>query len=147
MSGKTLGWLVVAVLVIVGGYLFLNQNRGQAPQQTQTLPTEQQPAVEEEEVPAGREEKMEEVTVEYTETGFNPQNLTVSVGAKVTWTNNSGASLQVSSAPHPVHTDFPALNQNSIDDGESVSFVFEEVGTYKYHNHLNASHFGSVTVE
>lgn len=145
MSGKTLGWLVIGALIIVGGYFVLTQQRGQAPQQAQPTPTQVEEVTTEE--GATPKEEVEEAAIDYTENGFDPQNLTVSAGTRVTWTNNSADSLQIASAPHPIHTNFPALNQAAIDAGESVSFVFEEPGTYKYHNHLNASQTGSVTVE
>lgn len=145
MNGKTLGWLAVAVLVIVGGYLLFSQKKGEAPPQTQTTPTiAEETTTEAETTPT---EEMQEVTVNYTSDGFNPQDLTVKVGTKTTWTNKSGDKLQVSSSPHPLHTDYPALNQKAIEDGDSVSFVFDKAGTYKYHNHLNTSHQGSVVVE
>lgn len=141
MSGKTLGGLIVAVLIIAGVVLVLNQQRGQAPQQEtqEVAPTESEEVV--------VEEKAEEVEVAYTENGFDPQELTVEVGTKVTWMNAGGASLQIASAPHPIHTNYPKLNQQAVAGGESVSFVFNDTGTFKYHNHLNASHTGSVTVE
>lgn len=143
MSGKTLGALAVGLLVVVGLFLVLNRNP-QTPQQTQTTLTEE---VANETVEIGEDADMEEATITYTANGFTPQNMTVEVGTKVIWVNNSGAGMQVSSSPHPLHTDNPEMNQKVVGDGESVSFVFEEGGTYRYHNHLNAKNTGSIVVE
>ncbi|MBI2008518.1 hypothetical protein HYS82_02580 [Candidatus Amesbacteria bacterium] len=82
-----------------------------------------------------------------TPSGFVPSDLTIQAGTHVTWTNQSGVTGNVSSDPHPVHTDFPALNLGDFPAGGSVSLTFTTPGTYTYHNHLNPSQAGSVTVQ
>ena len=91
--------------------------------------------------------KMEEKNVTVNVNVFSPQTLTINTGTKVTWTNKSGETTTVNSAPHPTHTLFPFLNLGSFDDGASVEVVFDKAGTYKYHNHLNPSQTGTVVVE
>lgn len=93
-----------------------------------------------------KQKKGEEVSIFLTPAGFVPSNLTIKAGAKVIWTNQSEGTGDVSSAPHPAHTDYPALNLGNFGTGQSVSLTFNTPGTYKYHNHLNSSQFGSVTV-
>ena len=75
MSGKTLGWLAIVLLVIVGGFLVFNQNKGQTPKQGETVPTAAEEATIEDEEDSDSEEAIDEMTVDYTETGFAPQNL------------------------------------------------------------------------
>ena len=79
----------------------------------------------------------------------DPYNSTflVTAGTKVTWTNSSGSIANVSSDPHPIHTNYPPLNLGKFDDGGSVSLVFDKPGTYGYHNHLIPSQTGKVIVE
>jgi len=64
---------------------------------------------------------------------------------------SEGATAQeeniVNSALHPTHLEYPPLNLGVIKPGESKSLTFPEAGTYKYHDHLNPSLFGSVTVQ
>lgn len=94
-----------------------------------------------------KQKKGEEVSIFLTPSGFVPSDLTIKAGAKVIWTNQSEGTGDVSSAPHPAHTDYPALNLGNFGTGQSVSLTFNTPGTYKYHNHLNPSQFGSVTVK
>lgn len=88
-----------------------------------------------------------ETTVAVTSSGFVPQTITIKAGTKVTWTNQAGAVVTVDSAQHPTHLVYPPLNLGQFPDGSSVSLVFDKPGIYKYHNHLNPTQFGSVTVE
>ncbi len=83
--------------------------------------------------------------VSYDSDGFSPATISVEVGTKVTWTNDSGSDMWVASDPHPVHTDFSRFDQ--LKSGDSYSFTFEEAGTYEYHNHLNSGDTGSVVVK
>ena len=82
-----------------------------------------------------------------TDAGFEPQTVTVKAGAKVVWTNDTSATANVSSASHPTHLIYPPLNLANFEPGDSVSLVFEEAGTYKYHDHLNPTKFGTAVVE
>jgi len=80
-------------------------------------------------------------------TGFEPQAITIKTGQTVTWTNQSGTNVFVASSPHPSHTDYLPLNLGIIKNGDSKSLSFPTPGTYKYHNHLNAGQYGSITVQ
>ena len=82
----------------------------------------------------------------YTDSGFSPAQVNVKVGDTVTFENDSKASVQVNSAPHPSHTQFPEFNIGSIAPGESKSVKLTTAGTKKYHNHLNSSQSGSIVV-
>lgn len=88
-----------------------------------------------------------EVMIQVTPSGFNPQTVTVKAGTKVSWINNSGQSVSINSAPHPLHSDYPPLNLGRVDDGGLISLVFDKAGTYGYHNHLNPSWTGDIVVE
>lgn len=85
--------------------------------------------------------------ITYTDSGFSPAQVNVKVGDTVTFKNDSESTVQVNSAPHPVHTQFPELNIGSIAAGESRTVTFTTAGTKKYHNHLNPSQNGTIVVE
>lgn len=95
--------------------------------------------------------------VTYGTGGFSPSEVTIKKGGTVTWTNRGGAALWVASAMHPTHAlyDGTTLEQHcavgggfdQCANGTTYSFTFTKVGTWKYHNHENPSHFGSVVVE
>ena len=80
--------------------------------------------------------------------GWNPSAITVKKGETVTWINEdpNGAHWPASS-PHPAHTDYPEFDPKApIAPGQSWSFKFDRVGTWHYHDHLNASTYGYGTV-
>jgi plastocyanin len=85
--------------------------------------------------------------IAYGAGGFAPQNIVIDTGQTVTWSNNSGIDADVSSSPHPTHTDYPPLNLGTLSSGSTLSLTFTSKGIYKYHNHLNPSQFGTITVE
>ena len=102
--------------------------------------------------------------IEMTSSGFAPSMLTVSKGDTVNWINRDTEKHWPASAVHPTHTVYPGsdikkcfeagTDKTSIfdacrglDPGESYSFTFNEIGTWGYHDHLNAKLFGKVTVK
>ncbi|OGM26233.1 hypothetical protein A2962_04325 [Candidatus Woesebacteria bacterium RIFCSPLOWO2_01_FULL_39_61] len=156
--GKKPMWQWVAIYVVIGVviyglvyYLYLSKRQtnpysteSQNSNVSQTNPTSGQTTTSGN---ANDQTNQEEVNVTLTKSGFSPQTITISQGAKVIWTNESGTTTTVNSADHPTHLKYPPLNLGSFTNGESLSLVFDTPGTYGYHNHLNASQFGTVTVE
>ncbi|OGG14521.1 hypothetical protein A2773_05585 [Candidatus Gottesmanbacteria bacterium RIFCSPHIGHO2_01_FULL_39_10] len=132
----------VVVLVLVAGFMMMqNQTATTITPNTNAEPT----SVVEEVGPT--EEVMEKNVVNYSDSGFSPQSLTVKVGTPVTFINQSAGQMWVASAPHPQHTDYPEFDElKSVEKDGEYTFTFDKVGTWKYHNHKNASDFGSVTV-
>lgn len=88
-----------------------------------------------------------QTSITYSSTGFQPGRITIKAGDTVNWTNQSGTDVGLNSAPHPSHTDYPPLNIGIIQNSDSASLIFPVPGVYKYHNHLNSSHYGSITVQ
>ena len=96
------------------------------------------------------------LSVSYTDNGFVPSTLTVQAGDSVTFVNDSSGSFWPASAIHPSHTAYPTTGGcigstfdacEALSPGSSWSFVFDIPGSWKYHNHLNAGHFGTIVVE
>ncbi len=92
-------------------------------------------------------DEVNSVVIAYSDSGFAPASINAKVGQEVVFKNNSTKELQVNSAPHPAHTLYQELNIGEISEGESKSTTFAKAGSYKYHNHLNASEYGSIVVE
>ena len=90
---------------------------------------------------------MGEAVVTYTDNGFMPATITVKKGTAVTFRNESTGGMWTASATHPTHQLLPGFDQKkSVVKGGTYEYTFAKVGTWKYHNHVAASDFGSVTV-
>lgn len=100
--------------------------------------------------------------VTYTDSGFLPSTITIKKGQTVTWKNESSRQMWTASAVHPTHKAYPGsgieiCGTNTLiaifdackgyAPGESWEFRFDNVGTWKYHNHTTSSHTGTIMVE
>ena len=138
--------LIVVVLVILGGWYVMQSQKSQpaATPSVEEIQTETTPATES----AASTDAMEETVVVISSAGFMPKDVAIKVGESVTWMNEDSLDHTVNSAPHPTHTAYKPLNTvGALKAGEKKSLTFPEAGTYKYHDHLNPSLTGSVTVE
>lgn len=89
-----------------------------------------------------------QVTVTYTDEGFSPATVEVASGTEVVFVNNSTNPFWPASAPHPAHTDLEGFDAKApVALGETYSFVFEKVGSWGFHNHLDSKKFGKVVVK
>jgi plastocyanin len=70
---------------------------------------------------------------------FQPDDLKVKVGAKVTWTNDDTVA-------HTVTADTNSFASGNLQQGGSFSFTFTRPGTYAYHCSIHPSMHGSVVV-
>lgn len=92
---------------------------------------------------------------------LEPRNISVKKGSAVTWTNEGSERHWIATALHPTHTVYPGSNIEKcgtedaakifdscrgISPGENYTFVFKEKGSWQYHDHLNPSLNGVVTV-
>lgn len=140
-----IGVVVVLVLVAAGWYLTRSkQSPSETPQATQTPPSTESASPQ----AASEGAMMKQVNmVKITASGFSLKDITIKVGDTVTWHNTDTENHNVNSAPHPTHTAYPLLNLGVIKPGGQKSLSFPTPGTYKYHDHLNPSLTGSVTVQ
>ena len=145
-------WVIVAVVLIGGGFWLWQNNAVPAvvdnggatvtPTPTPT-PTPSAPMT---------------ATITYDGTGFSPKAVTIKKGGTVAWNNENTAEMWIASAQHPNHTIYsgtsrdahcPDTSRTAFDQcagGNNYTFKFDKVGTWNYHDHLNATMFGSVTV-
>ncbi len=91
-----------------------------------------------------------------TDSGWSPKTATIKKGDSVVFQNNSTAGMWPASAPHPQHDAYPEKGLcggslfdscASISSGGSWTIQFNRTGTWKFHNHLNPSFTGSITVQ
>ena len=173
MQNSTLIWIILGALVLLGGGWYFVMNNS-TPADTEV---EQEEMMEENETPGpgpgaaaevemglGIGDSSEEgaapmsAQINYSASGFSPSTVTVRVSGDVTWTSQGGAQMWVASAQHPTHSayDGTTLQEHCGSGGDSLdqcangsvfSFTFDKAGTWRYHNHTNPSHFGTVIVE
>jgi plastocyanin len=150
MTGKTIGIIVIVLIVIAGAWYFLAGSGPDGATPTGSGTVSATPTA-------------DGVTVDYTSQGFSPSTVTVVDGDSVTWTNDSSENLWVASDPHPLHNgyDGTTLAQHCaagysgpipfdscmmVAPGASWTFIFNQVGTWGYHNHADESMEGTVIV-
>ncbi|MBI2009823.1 MAG: hypothetical protein HYS86_01460 [Candidatus Chisholmbacteria bacterium] len=156
---------LIVLLVLVGGGLVYWLGRGGTDgngsriEPNQVNEVSEQVGSDENEV---GEAMMGEETISYSDAGFSPQTVTVKAGTKVRFVNESSKEMWPATAVHPTHTVYPGSSISKCGTAEaatifdacrgmapggSYSFTFDEVGDWKYHNHLTPTHFGGVVVE
>jgi plastocyanin len=90
-------------------------------------------------------------TITYTDSGYNPQSLTINSGETITWVNDSSATAQIGSDNHPSHNNNRELTGNEfvieLAPGESAKVQLTKTGEWGYHNHLKPSVTGTIIVE
>lgn len=86
-------------------------------------------------------------TIVMTVNGFEPSEITIQKNTKVIFKNQDNVSRWPASAPHPTHTNYPEFDpKKGIEPGQEWGFVFEKAGPWSFHDHLNPSLRGKVTV-
>ncbi|MBU1293085.1 hypothetical protein KJ819_03420 [Patescibacteria group bacterium] len=158
MDKKTT-WIVLALILValVGGYMLFAKQAA--------APTTGTP-VSEELPPAGvgvPTESESATIVTYTDEGFSPETVSISIGETVRFTNASSGGMWVGSDDHPTHTNYDGTSTRehcadgettggtfdacrAYANGESYDFTFTKAGTFEYHNHVGASKGGTVIV-
>lgn len=146
-NSSMLTWLVIflVLLGLVGAYFVFRKSATEVPVQTEdtNTQTEQSTATE-----SPIMEKTEAVTITYKDGVFTPSTVTIKKDTTVKFVNGGNDQMWVASAPHPQHTNLPGFDQlKAVGRGESYEYTFIKVGSWKYHNHVNPTAFGTVVVE
>jgi plastocyanin len=151
---NTIVIVVVAILVVVGGIVFATHKSASpaastSPAANSNAAATTPPASGSSPAPAtsASSDASADVTLHYTASGFSPASITVPAGHKFIVKNDSSATIQVDSDPHPQHTDNTQLNIGAIAPGSTGSATLTRTGTWGIHNHLNPSMRGTVVVQ
>ena len=100
-----------------------------------------------------------DVLVSVTEEGFSPSTVTIKKGQSIRWTNSATSDFETwpASAVHPTHSAYPETTGNdclgsafdacrALMPGGSWQFIFNEVGEWRFHDHMHPSKTGVVVV-
>ncbi|MFY9484867.1 MAG: plastocyanin/azurin family copper-binding protein [Patescibacteria group bacterium] len=74
-----------------------------------------------------------ELTIRMSQIKFQPMEIKISKGTKVTWVNDEAVEHYVNTDSHPGHTYFLDQNSRGLSKGQSFSNLFELAGLYPYH--------------
>lgn len=91
-------------------------------------------------------------TITITSSGVSPRSITVPAGSTVTFVNNDNTPHDMSSDPHPQHTDCPDVNNAGfIQPGQSRSTsALRTARTCGFHDHnqpSNTSLQGTIVIQ
>lgn len=80
--------------------------------------------------------------------GYDPNYLVIPLNTKVIWKNNSAKHHWPASDLHPTHGLYPEFDSlRPISPLEDWEFVFDKVGEWPFHDHLQANINGRIIVE
>lgn len=136
--------IIVALIVILGAFTLLG-NKKTSPTTSINQPesAQSQKAT----TPDVTKTNSQVTNVILGNSGFVPKDITVKAGTTVAWINKSGKTATVNSDNHPAHLLYPFLNLGEFPNSSSLQAAFDKAGKYNYHNHLNPSETGTITVE
>ena len=162
---KALIAIIILALVTLGIYFMVKNPGPQVKENKEVQKVQVTPTT----TPENTIYKPKTVTVTYTSAGYNPKEVNIKAGDTVQFVNQSSGSMWPASAMHPTHEVYDGTNLTThcapratpsleselapfdacknIMVGGSYSFIFRNVGTWKYHDHTTPNFMGSVTVE
>ncbi|MDQ3123383.1 MAG: cupredoxin domain-containing protein [bacterium] len=146
MMKKSGAVVVIIALIFVGVIvaLQLGNKEAAAPSQNPTDTTQDQAT--QDGSTMGTDEPL--TTITYTEEGFAEQdNVRVKSGVQVRISNKSSRTLDFASDDHPSHQLNSELNVGEISPGEEETVILNTKGEWGFHNHLQSTHEGTITVE
>jgi plastocyanin len=87
----------------------------------------------------------EEVEIVMQNTTFQPAEITIQAGTRVTWSNDDPFPHTVTSGTRGDPTDL--FDSGNLGGGQSFSYTFEEAGTYEYFCGIHPGMAGTVIVQ
>lgn len=124
--------IVIILILVLGGYFLINQNGRKGISSPQPSSTPQPSPV----VTAVNNEQR----IVIQNFSFQPEAVSVKVGATVVWKNDD-------SVPHQIASDESGIFGSSIlGRGQEYSFTFDKAGEYDYRCAIHLSMKGKITV-
>lgn len=149
MNKNTIILIIIAVVIGIAAAVAVTMQRSNEDTAVETTQEEVGPLGVQQQTELGNGDSSEaDHVVAYTDDGYEPAQITISVGETVEFINQSSGNVWTASDPHPQHTDLPEFDAlQGQGPGESYSFTFTNPGEWGYHNHVRSVHTGVVVVE
>ncbi len=149
--------ILIAVVAVGGAYAFVNSGSADNNESQPSMGSESDSSSAEE-LDLGDQEDLtaqKEVSMDIASFEYEKNNIKVTAGTKVTWTNrdstahnvmliDEATAQQVVEAPTEMSEDI--LSGPLLDEGESYSFTFNEVGSFDYRCAPHPNMVANVTV-
>ncbi|MBI4087822.1 hypothetical protein HY418_00355 [Candidatus Kaiserbacteria bacterium] len=168
---KTLIWILALIVIAGGGYWLWQSSQAPAVSDGTSIAqdaVDDKPGADASAMPVPAAGATSETsvgatpmsaTVMYDGNSFSPAAVSIKQGGTVTFETTRG-SMWIASARHPDHLVYDGTSRNEhcasgysgaepfdqCASGTTYSFTFDKAGIWNYHDHMNASAFGSVTV-
>lgn len=134
--------IIIVVILGVGGYVIFRSPSKADTANTRTSTTTQSPSTD-----TSTTKVSSSATITFDGSKFSPDTLTVPSGTVLTLKNTSSTDVQMDSDPHPVHTDDTDLNVGLVASGQSKTFTVTKTGTFGFHDHLDQTIQGKITIQ
>lgn len=97
------------------------------------------------------------VHITYTDSGFEPREVTLRKGEAVEWINASSRDMWPAAAVHPTHSIYPEKSEDdclgssfdaceNLPPGSRWIFTFRDTGDWRFHDHIQPAATGIVHV-
>jgi len=129
--------VLIVLGIIFGVYYFLKSSNKTQQNQTQTTQTSVTPNNNS----VSSKTSAQTYKIYILNFAFEPKNLAINKGDTVVWTNND-------SVPHQIKGDnLSSLSAPVMNNGQTYSFTFNNIGTFNYHCAIHPSMTGNITVK
>ena len=126
--------IIIIIIIVAGVYLYYAQSSNRNVQTGMNNSTNQSMGNNSSNVTSNPN------MISIQNTTFSPNNLTVRSGTNVQWINNDNKQ-------HQIVSDSGAFQSPMLNPGDSYNFYFAKSGIYGYHDALNSTITGTITVQ
>lgn len=89
-----------------------------------------------------------DVHVNLGEQGFDPRDILIRSGTRVTFTTSRDKKFWPASNSHPLHNLYPLFDpKEPIEPTDTWSFTFNDPGAWGYHDHMRSYFTGTIYVD
>ena len=139
---QLLGMYVLAVIVTLGVSIMSISSMRTAVAGSSITPVDETPPAPADTTAAPATAPAQDSQVRIDNFAFNPKELTIPAGTKVTWVNKDDVPHTATSKDKP-----PAFDSKALDTDDTYSFTFSKPGTYQYYCKVHPHMTGTVIVK
>ncbi len=142
MNSKALVGGVIAIIIVIVGFMFLHSGSSQpssspTPQPSMSMPPQSTGSSSSQ---ASSSPTSAKNAVQIANFAFSPARLTIKAGDSVTWTNQD-------SVGHSATADDGSFDTGILAQGSSGTITFSKAGTFTYHCKVHPMMHGTIIVQ